>query len=211
MNLPVLLMIRQRPISRISIALENRLDIDDWSAVDCFQPLHFEPAIVIDAQDLCAMHSDRVGPIRRTRGKHSHQGILLIASRMHLEDRALRLMKPRKYPDVLSRFNAVEPPDKIRMDLQPRIGSALPSLVRSACTFLESGAHIADREEVEALWNIHSGLQEQGGQINRSNLPINFIKPCRSVLTGVVFASAKVSGSLSCPCRLTQKLYGYQA
>src|SRR6185312_1562010 len=138
-------MVHQRPPSEIAIVLENRLDIDDWSAVDCFQPLHFERAIVIDAQDLCAMHSDWVGTIRRSRGKHSHQGILLLASRMHLEDRALRLMEPCKDPDVLSRFNAVESPDEIRMDIQPRIGSALPSLVRSAGPLFESGAHVADR------------------------------------------------------------------
>lgn len=157
------------------------------------------------------MHSDRVGPIWRARGKHSHRGILFIASRMHLEDRALRLMEPRKDPDVLSRFNAVKSPDKIRMDLQPRIGSTLPSLVRSAGTFLESGAHITDRGEVKALWNIHKGLQERGGGINRSNLPINFIKPAAPLRQGGSSSRQPGMWKPSVTRRLTQKLYGYQA
>lgn len=38
--------------SQITAAFENRLDVDDRSAVDCLQMLHLKPAVPVYAQKL---------------------------------------------------------------------------------------------------------------------------------------------------------------
>jgi hypothetical protein len=139
---------------------ENRLDIDDRSAVDCLQALHLKPAVRIYAQNLCTVQSYRIGPVWRTSGKHTHQSVQHNASRVDLENRAPRFMEPRENPDILSGLDAVEAPGKLRMDFQPCIGRALPTLTRSAGAILQRGMYIADRRNIEALRDIHDGAQE---------------------------------------------------
>lgn len=109
-------------------AFENRLDIDDRSAVDCLRTVHLKPAVPVYAQNRCAVQPYWVGPVRRTGCKHPHHRFLHITSRLHLENRALRFMEPRGNPDVLSRLDAVGALDKSWIDFQFRIGRALPSL-----------------------------------------------------------------------------------
>src|SRR5450432_3277025 len=55
------------------LLFENRLDIDNRSAVDRFQTLHIQPTVPVYAQNLRAMQAYRVGPIRRTGRKYAGQ------------------------------------------------------------------------------------------------------------------------------------------
>src|SRR5713101_3909323 len=80
-------------------------------------------------------------------------------------------MEPRENPNFLSRFNAVEALDKSRMDFQSCIGRALPSLTGSAGALLEGGVYIADRRNIEALWDIHNS----GAKMDRNQPYLNHL------------------------------------
>jgi hypothetical protein len=54
-------------------------------------------------------------------------------------------MEPRENPNVLARLDTVETLDKRRIDIQSRIGRALPSLTWRVGALLESGMYIPDR------------------------------------------------------------------
>jgi len=51
---------------------ENGLEVDDWRAVDHFEPLHLErAAVLVDRQNRDPVEPDRIRPIRRARGEYA--------------------------------------------------------------------------------------------------------------------------------------------
>ena len=87
------------------------------------------------------MQPDRVWTVRRTCGKRAYQRILRIASRMHLENRALRFVQPGENPDVLARLDAGEALAEFRKNFEFGIRRAFRSLMRSGGTVLHGGAY----------------------------------------------------------------------
>ena len=153
--------IRRERVSNMATALQNRLDIENGRAVDCFQSLHLNAAQSVDTENHCAVESNRVGPIGRTSCEHARKRISQITSRMHLQNRSLRFMEPRQNPNVLARFDARKAVDECRIDLEPSVRRTVPCLTRSAGAFLESGTYVADGKRLEAFRNIHMKTHQQ--------------------------------------------------
>ena len=64
---------------------EDFFDVDDGSAVDCFEAFYLNEMPSIYAQNLCPVESYWVGAVRGAGCKYAHDGISNITSRMHFE------------------------------------------------------------------------------------------------------------------------------
>ena len=95
------------------------------------------------------MQSDGVRAVGRTGGKHACQRILRIASRMHLENGALRFVQPGENSDVLARLDAGETFQEFRKNFEFCIRRALRALTGSGGTVLQGGAYEANGRDFE--------------------------------------------------------------
>src|SRR5689334_7675911 len=87
----------RRGRSEIAVPLDDGLDVDDRSTVNCLQTVHVEPALSVHTENLYAVQADGIRPVRRAGCKHAGQTVH-VAARVHLENGALRFMQPGKNP-----------------------------------------------------------------------------------------------------------------
>ena len=91
------------------------------------------------------MQPDGVGPVGRTRREDPGEPDAPVVPRVHLQHIALRFVQPRENDDLLTGLDPIKGFNEIRDDLQPRIGSALITLLRRVGALFQVGVDPGDR------------------------------------------------------------------
>src|SRR6266508_626712 len=88
-------------------AAEYRLDVDDRRAVDGFNWSDAQ-AVPVDPAHGDGMETQRVRPVRRSRGKHTGERIPFVGSWVDSKDVATGPVKPRDHDDLVANGKALE-------------------------------------------------------------------------------------------------------
>ncbi len=115
--------------------VERDLNIEHRRTIERFDGSDAK-AITADTTDRHSMKSDGIGPVRRARTEDAGKFFASHAARNDAQDISVRLVEPRDENNLVSGVKAVEAGDEFRLNLKPRVGSAITSLSRRGLAVL---------------------------------------------------------------------------
>ena len=117
-----------RPPSPLETPVEHRLQIDDWGPVKRLQVANLDSG-ALKSENLHAMQSDRIRPVRGAGVENPLQGVGRPSPRVHEQHVAPGSIQPRQDEDVISDLQASKSFAEPRIEDKPGIRRSLVSLL----------------------------------------------------------------------------------